>query len=98
MSRYSPSMRDLEPRLPWQQLDLRQPDRADEHAIPLRTTDARTTAEAEEPRGAHNGTGLFQNLPAKRLFPRLITLRTASSPAISNTGVATQNDLAVRGN
>ena len=81
MSRDNPSMRDLEARLPCQQLDFRPPHGADEHATLLRTTEARITPEAEEPCGAHNGTRLFQDLPAESLLPRLITLGTASRPA-----------------
>ena len=96
MWRDGPSMRDLETRLPWQQLDFRPPHRTDEHAILLRTTEARATAETEEPRAAHNGTRFFQNLPVKSLFPGFITLGAASRPAPSNAVIADQNDLAVR--
>src|SRR6266567_4748097 len=77
---YDPTMYNLEPRLPWHQFDFRPPHRANQHATLLRTSEAHATAEAEEPRVAHNGTGLFQDLSAKSLLPGLITLGTAPRP------------------
>src|SRR5438552_5658562 len=81
-------MRDFETWLPWQQLNFCPPYGADQHPILLLTTEAHTSAESEEPRVAHDGTRLFEDLPAKSLFPRLVTLRSASRPAPANTVVA----------
>src|SRR5882762_6735699 len=93
----NPSMRDLEARVPWQELDFCPPYGAYQHAILLRTTEAHTSAEPEEPRVIHDGTRLFQDLAAKSLLPGLIALGTATRPAPALTIIADEHDTAVCG-
>src|SRR5207249_2681893 len=87
-----PTMYNLETRFLGHQLDFCPPHRADQHQTFLPTREAHGTAEAEQPRIAHDGTCLFQDLSAQSLLPRLIRLGTAAWPAPSLTIVADQHD------
>src|SRR5581483_1357961 len=93
----NPSMCDLETRFPSHHLDFSPPNGANQHETLLRAREAYTSAESEESRVAHDTTGLFQNLPAKSLLPRLITLRSASRPTPADTVIADQHDEIVGG-
>src|SRR5215831_4550157 len=89
-------MRDLEAWFPWHQINFCPPDGANQDETLLRTSDALTTAEPEEPCLAHNATRLFQDFSAKSLLPRLITFGTASRPTPALGIIADQHDAVVR--
>src|SRR6266567_2154870 len=91
-----PSMRDLETRFPWHQINFGPPDGAGQHEALLPAGEAYATAESEESRLAHHATCLFQDFPAERLLPRFVTFGTASRPAPALGIITDQHDAAVR--
>jgi hypothetical protein len=89
------TMSDLEAWLPRDQLDLRTPHGADQPKPFFRAPQAHSAAEAEEPCVTDDRACLLEDLSTERLFPGLVTFRTAARPPPSLTIVADQDDLII---
>lgn len=68
---------DFKSRLPREEGDVGQPDRADEDQAALVTLKTFSAAEAEQAHSVDGGASFFAYLAAKGLFPRLLTLGPA---------------------
>src|SRR5712691_2884086 len=67
--RYNQTVGYLEKRPPWQQLDFRPPDGADQHAASLRAAEAYSAAEAKKTRRANDSARLLEDFAAQSLLP-----------------------------
>src|SRR6478609_8949866 len=95
--RADPTMRDLEPRFPRCELDLRAPDGPDKDQTHLWSRDA-GAAQVPQESGLDDGRArLLEHLPAKGLLPRLAPFRPAAGQAPVLPVRANQDDPAVAG-
>ena len=85
-------MRDFEPRLPGQDLDLSPPVRPHQHQASLAAGNALATGEAEQLGGNHPDTRLFPQFPPQGLLDALAILRPASRKSPMSTVRADQHE------